>query len=190
MAWIWTDPPERKLPIWADFDHTHSTFASSDVLSDQPLPSDSGIAILDAKRHKLEKILLFACLPTTCSAPVVNRDLGSLLLSQTEQGAIQLYPVTVRARDGDTRDYSFVIPLATVICTDIERSQIRRWIVPEVSAFGFTTLRHRNDCLGDHAIARDKYLRHVLVSDRLRTIMLATGDKGLAFRHPEDMKPC
>lgn len=45
----------------------------------------------------------------------------------------------------------------------------------------------RKDCLGDKHFARDSYSSHVVVSEALKEALMATGDKGLNFRLPEDV---
>ncbi len=188
MAWIWVDPSEDEIPVWADYDDKNSTFKGSYVLTDKPLPENSGTAILQVSRFKMAQVRQLRCLPTTGSAPVVNRELADVLSKHVKHGEVQFYPVLVKTLDDVTEDYGFVIPLKSVSCTDIDKSVITSWIVPGRSAFGYDRIVHKPKCIGDHAIARDECFQHILVSDELRESLLSTGDKGLAFLEPEAMR--
>jgi hypothetical protein len=188
VAWIWLDPSEDEVRVWAEYDHTNSTFDSSDVLTDKPLPSSAGKAILRVSRFKMARVRQLRCLPTTCSAPVVTQELADVLSKHVKEGEVQFYPVLVKTSDDVTGDYSFVIPLKSVSCTDLDKSVITDWIIPGLSAYGYEKIVHKPKCIGDHAIARDQLFRHIVVSDKLREDLLSTGDKGLAFLEPEAMR--
>ncbi len=188
MAWIWVDPSEDEVPVWAEYDDKNSTFKSFNVLTDKSLPENSGTAILRVSRFKMARVRQFRCLPTTGSAPVVTQELANVLSKHVKHGEVQFYPVLVKTSDDVTGDYSFVIPLKSVPCTDLDKSVITSWIVPGRSASGFDRIAHKPKCMGDHAIARDECFQHIVVSDELRESLLSTGDKGLAFLEPEAMR--
>ncbi|CAN5136721.1 hypothetical protein BH10PSE7_BH10PSE7_40190 [soil metagenome] len=186
MAWIWADDLED-ADFVGNFDYEVSTFRSSQVLSRKPLPADSGKAVMVVDNANLADLARYQCLPTTGSAPVVHSAMAALMSRVASSLEVQFYPVTVRAVDGQTQDYRFVIPLNTVTCTDPDKSIIRRWLVPGKSASGFKGLCHFADCLGNLCIARDSILEHVVVSDTLKSLLEDTGDPGLIFKQPEEM---
>jgi hypothetical protein len=188
MAWIWTSPPSEQTSVWVDYDDKNSSFKSSDVLSDRLLPADAGTPILRVKRWKMDRIRAFRCLPTTASAPVIHREFVDLISRYAGPDEVQFYPVLVKTFDDVSGDYSFVIPFNRVVCTDVEKSKIRLWIIPGKMGHGFEKIVHHPNCLRDFAIARDECFEHVLVSNELREALLATGDKGLAFSEPQDMR--
>lgn len=185
MPWIWNSPDEDKVPVYAEYDDLHSSLDGSRVLDDKPLPADAGVAIFRVRRFKSRRVRELACLPTTASAPVINKELASVLFRCAEPAEAQLYPVRVHTPDAVINDYSFVIPLNRLVCTDVEKSQITFWIIPSKSAHGYKSLQFFPGCLGNLAIARDDVTGLVVVSDQLRNALLGTGDNGLAFTAPE-----
>lgn len=189
MVWIWNDPDEDKLPICAEYNHSLSTFNPSETLDGRRLqPPDSGNAILRVKRFGSRKVRSLHCLPTTGSAPVIGEELRKIIARLADPDEVQFYPVSADTVDGRVEGYSFVIPLNRITCTDLQKSVITAWTVPNKYAYGYRSLRLLSNCLNDLAIARDDVTNVIVVSDALRDALVETNDKGLAFTWPEETR--
>jgi hypothetical protein len=188
MPWIWTNPSEDVVPVWADYNHKLSTFNSSWVLDGVLWPLGSGTAVFRVRRFKTDRVKALKCLPTTGSAPVVAPEMANVINGITGLGEVQFYPVQIVCHDGVVEGYSFVIPLHRYVCVEIEKSDITDWMVPGVSALEYRSLVLKPDCLGSLNIARDDVTSRIVVSDAFREALLQTKDKGLAFIRPEEAK--
>lgn len=186
MAWIWNNLPNGRATVWVDYDE-RSKFQSSWLLKRERLPTDSGQAALISKQRSLAKLRQYACLPVTVATPVINGELARVLLTIVSDRDIQFYPVIVKAKDGDLLGYRFVNPLRDVDCTDLDNTIVTSWLVPGEVAFAYDKLAHKPNCLKGSEIARDRVFSHVVVSDRLRDALVATGARELTFTKAEDM---
>lgn len=92
---------------------------------------------------------------------------------------------TVRAKDGVLTRYAYARPLHKARCMDLNQSVVTLWNSSNDFVFDASRVVFRPDCLGERHIVRDSYTTHVLVSDALKTALMATGDKGLNFAPPE-----
>ena len=188
MVWIWVNPDEDRVPVWADYDDRRSGLDGSEVLDGKRLPPDSGNAIFCTEQFGSRKVRSLHCLPTTGSAPVIDEELRKIIVRVAGPDEVQFYPVSVDTVDGRVEGYSFVIPLNRITCTDLQKSVITAWTVPNKYAYGYRSLRLLPNCLNGLAIARDDVTNVIVVSDALRDALVETKDKGLAFTWPEETR--
>ena len=194
QTWVWeaTWQDEDQMPVWAEYDDLNSTVDSADLMFNEDTlshPRDwTGKAILRC-RFGLKRINSLSCLPNTNASPLIDRLLQKTLLEYVGNDRVYFYPAEVKARDGITNKFNFAIPLLSVTCIDLENTKgAGRFEHSEPNElWGFRTAKHLPHCLGGNHFVRDKvYTPHVVVSDELKTALLASGDPGLAFHKIEE----
>ena len=185
--WVWKDMPDDVDSFYTVYDYEYSTLSSHLLCGPKPIRSGRGKAILNAKRYGLKRIQKYGCLTAANSVRFAHRRLVEWLKKVLPLNEFQLYPVTVMAKDGETKDFFAVIPLNEVTCTDIKKTKIPMWIVEDKVAGMFSDVVFLENCLGHLSIARDSVTGAVVVSDAVKIALEATGEYGLYFAHPSEI---
>jgi hypothetical protein len=176
----------KRIPF-ADYDHKESSIGSYKISGSEFIENveDSDVTVLLKRTSKI-RLAGLHCLPNAVRAPLVDKTIASIL-KQYARGDMQLVPVTVVLRDGDCFDYSYARPLIEAPCLDLDKSEIEDWIVPGKRILDARRLVFAEDCLGTKDFIRETYTGHVVVSEKLKNALTATGDRGLNFKRPEEM---
>lgn len=189
MIWVWTDPPESEVAVWADYDDKHSPIHSYRFIECERLDKTNGSAVLLARRFKLATIESFKCLPTTAGAPAVDSDIAKVVVDVCGSEAVQFYPVSVIVSDGQSDKFRFTLPLICRECLDMEQSEGLEWALPDerLLLMDYERLVFVPGSLSDCDIVRDEVTKRVLVSDNLKLALESVGDSGLHFTEPEQL---
>ncbi len=184
-VWLWADPPDSTRLPFIYFDYTASKIQSYAIVSCDRLEQESPADIVvTMTRRKAESLEGLHYLPNVVRCPLIDDTLRKII-ARLAGDDVQFMSVTVRAKDCGVTRYAYARPLHKARCVDLARSAITEWIVPNDAILFASRIVFRSDCLGDHHIVRDSYTSRVLVSDELKSALMATGDKGLRFTPPE-----
>jgi hypothetical protein len=185
MPWVWRSPTDEDLP----FGYFNEGFPieSRGPLSDRPLPKYERDVIYKY-RSKLARVEEFHA-PSVCGQPIVDATWQNIISKFVPANLVQFYPVIVKARDGISQRYSFVIPFARVQCIDINRSEIfdKTEINNNIYIRSHGRLVYRKGCLGGYHLVREQQLiTQILLSDELQSALLAEGGDERWFYRPEE----
>jgi hypothetical protein len=188
ILWSWVEAPDEFDPFFANVDYKLSTLEPYLLLGPTPVAKGSGVIVLNAQRWKLSRIESYGCLPVASNQRYVNVSLKKFLTSYLDENEVQFYPVTVKAKDGDSYDFCALVILNSIECTDIEKSKINIWFVENKVAASFSDIVLRPNCLGEVHIAVDSVTGSIIISAGLKKELEATNEKGLHFIPPFDLK--
>jgi hypothetical protein len=182
MVWVWKWAQDD----WgAEFDGEHAL--GQEVWSSQPLPAHS-FAPVFLSRNSILKFQSRHC-PDMGGFPCVDQAWQKIILTHVPADRVQFYPVTLKAKGGESKDFSMMIVFDRVDCIDEKRSKFTSVVhnPDETLYFGLDKVVHKRDCLGSLHLARDtKIVSHLLVSDLLRNALAETGECSMFFR-PESL---
>lgn len=189
MAWVWTNRSYDDDPFQAVTDYKRTTVPKYRMEGPEPLAPDAGAFVLKAASYGGARVRRYGCLPAAGRNRVVHKRLVPVIAAHAAKMEYQLFPVTVTARGGEEiKEFFALIPLNEVDCTDVDKSEITEWIVPGEVAQWYRSIVHHENCLGQLNIGRDKITGHVVVSESLKAGLEATGEPGVWFCRPEEMR--
>jgi hypothetical protein len=189
MTWVWDDQDGFDDTFYANYDYISSTLDSYLLMGPNRLPADAGTVVLKARRYSSKRVLKYGCLPAASRDRIVHKRLAHILIDNISKDEVQLYPILVQTKDISIDSFFAVIPMNELVCTDIARSQITSWIIKDEVTSGYKTIAFHDNCLGSLNIARDSVTGLVVISDKLKLALEATGELGLHFVKPENVKP-
>jgi hypothetical protein len=187
MAWVWDQPKEAE--DWG---------ANIDYPASSPLHGGEYLNAkwLDPAIHRpvfksrtgLKKFRKLHC-PPIYVTPAVDAVWRDIILKFVPQDRVQFLPIRLIARGEVCDDYFWPIVMDRVFCIDPEKSTITRQLKDETRffIFGVSKFVHIPGCLGKLHLARDVRMdSHLLVSDKLKEALSATGEDSMFYR-PEDV---
>ncbi|UVW28438.1 Imm43 family immunity protein [Massilia sp. H6] len=132
------------------------------------------------------KLRQFDCLSSNAQVPIVSPALAEFLL-RFASNDVQLMKLDINGTDGSIGDYFLLNVVKKVLCIDHKVSKYT--LVPGTTEImGFRQLSFLDNCMGEHALARDsEYLSHLLVSDRVADNLMRNGFHGVALVDPSDI---
>ena len=164
---------------------TDDSYESVKFFEGQPVTLDHEIRFIfdESPLHRLTRL---GCLWTNINPPLVNREIGDVLLRHVE-GDIQLLNAHIIAMDGRTDEFSLLNITSLVHCLDYERSVITSFF-KDGSPEGISKLRLKTDgCMNGHEIARlEAYCPIKLVSEKLHQALSELKYPGLHFELDSD----
>ena len=185
--WIWKITARSSRWPHASFDHRQSLIPSHHISSVRILSDISpSQVVLQMKRYKSQALNEMHYVPNDVRCPIVDNDIAEII-TKFSGDDVQFLPVIINMKDGSILRYSYARPLLGIPCVDIDASKIEDWIVPGERILYAQSITFKHDCLLGKHFARDINTAHIVISDDLKSELLATGDKGLNFIKPEDM---
>jgi hypothetical protein len=170
--------PNRHVGIYQDA--TDDSYEDLKFYRGHPIKLDHEIRFIfdESPLHRLTKL---GCLWTNINPPLVNREIGDVLIRHAE-GDVQLLKAHIIAMDGRTDEFSLLNITSLVHCLDYERSVITSFFsdgMPE----GIRKLRFKPDsCMNGHNLARlEAYCPIKLVSENLYQALSKLKYSGLHF---------
>lgn len=187
MAWVWhmtpiDDFPEAKI----DYLKSDPTYSSTEFTTyEQVISAKSPVF---KTRAKLNRFVEKHC-PPIGSYPVVDELWRTIIRQFAPERRVAFLPIELRAADGITFKFSWVVCCDQVECINLKRSktnaEVRRG--KERVIIDFEEYMHYDDCLRGLHIARDKnFSSHIVISDELWSALAATGESGM-FYQPENV---
>ena len=98
-------------------------------------------------------------------------------------------PAVCRCKDGELVGYTFAVPQRKVLCTDLRRSEVTSWVIPEKVVHGYAKIAFFEDCLGPFEIARDSLVTSLTVVGESLRDELAGGRYAALWIVPPDELP-
>lgn len=183
---LWWTPenyPERLIGTY-ERDRSPDRFR---FLEGVPLPSMIGVPVFSFAATK-RALSRFDALENTAQLPLVNKrivETVSLLCPDD----VQVFDARIDTSDGELPGFSVLNITHALSCLDRRGSAFT--LIPGTDRImAFSRLRFRDDCLGDHHLARHAEFRsHVLVSTTLMDALEALGVKGLWLATWEEIHP-
>jgi len=134
----------------------------------------------------LDKLREFDCLANNALVPLVNAKCGALL-SELAPSDVELITAKVEAADGITEEFSLVNVTSKVKGIDRDRS-VFTYVPGSQQIMTFRKLDYFEDCLGEHALARDsEYLGHLLVSEEIAKRLKREAGRGIELLKPTEI---
>jgi hypothetical protein len=184
MTWVWHWESTETLTFGTRIDYNASHGLEGRYLSDTPLDPAAGKPVFRT-RSKLQRFTKFHCPPIDVS-PTVDKLWQDIILQFVPEHRVQLYPVRLVAKDGESEDYSWVIPFDRAACIDLKKTVFVDRDPTYLSEIHIKRYAHKPGCLGSMHLARDINLKtHLVISDELKNALSATGEDVWFFR-PED----
>ncbi len=184
MVYLWKIPDEYPEKMIGEYDRENSpdrfVFKKGELL-----PEDVGKPIFrfDADVTELKKL---DDLANNAMVPVISERLAAVL-AEVVSNDIQLIDVAIKAKDEDLEGYKLLNIVNKVI--GIDKSQSKFTLVPGTDQImGFRSLKYEDDCLGEHALARDaEYSSNLIVSQALAEKLLEMKVTGIGLYLPENI---
>jgi hypothetical protein len=187
MAWVWTDPIEY-LDMSANMDYEASGPNAAYVYLRNQRVDPAVCRPIFRTRSKLEKFTRLHCPPIHVT-PAVDAVWRDIILKFVPEDRVQFLPIRLIARGEVCDDYFWPIVMDRVFCIDPEKSTITQQLRKGEKhfIFGVSKFVHIPGCLGELHLARDARMdSHLLVSDKLKEALAATGEDSM-FHRPEDI---
>jgi hypothetical protein len=186
-SWVWTDVPDEVDSFYVEYDYEVSTLKPYLLMGPKPI-AGSDIAAQNGRRYSAKRVRKYGCVNAASRERVIHQRLRSVLEQHLDASQVQFYPMQISTRDGVLHEHYALVPLNEVKCTDIARSDITYWLIPNEAAVDYRSLAFFPNCLGNLPLARDSITGLVVVSNVLKRALEATKEPGLWFEHPEDKK--
>lgn len=134
------------------------------------------------------KIKDFHLLPDSVDVPIVSKELRDDLLSVAEDD-IEFAPVEIRLNKENSIERWALHPINVIPCVNLEKSEVRKWIVPHKLILFFDSLAFRPDCLEGHQLVRNANpLSQVIVSERVKKVFEKYQTPNFCFLRDYELK--
>lgn len=184
MTWVWYFQPSGNVED-LEFQNTKSHVSTHETWWGKPIDSSRGPARFRARASDFAALQKLHCPPVDVGTPLVDDVWKTIIEGLVPKDRIQFYPAVIQAGRHVIEKYYWIIPMDSVRCIDIERSDI----VSKIEKPGITLIFscnfyvHIPSCLGASHIARDEQQSgHLIVSDQLRDALSVTGESSMFYR--------
>lgn len=179
MFWEWlTLPKDESLPF-VEYDHVRSKIGSYLISGSNYIDAATrGDVVLSALDYQVRDFDKLRCAPNSLLSPLVDQSIvavgGELFDSH------QTVATIIKLRDGLIARYAYLRPLTEISCLDVERS-IFDWLDPGKRIFHSQKLVYVERNMGERNFFRESLTGKVIISQRLKDLLNASGDGGLDF---------
>jgi hypothetical protein len=187
MAWVWHMTPVNGFPD-AKIDYLASRPTYSSIAFDTYEQAQMAKSPVFKTRAKLKRFVERHS-PAIGVDPVADDVWQSIICKFAPERRVAFIPLELRAADGITHKFSWVVCCDQVECIDLERSKTSSEITNKNGRiiFDFDKYVHHKNCMNGLHIARDKnFAGHIVVSNELCSALAATGESSM-FYQPEDV---
>jgi hypothetical protein len=185
---IWIIPPDCPTRLIGTYDRKRSTIDHLNLKEGKRIEKTNSSTVI-FESAPLADLLAYDCLGSSALVPLVSRRLASRLL-EIASDRVQLVPAHVIAKNGSSKEYSFLNVIHFAECIDLERSLTKYMLASPKTISGFDRLVLKPDCLGASAFGRDpRKLSLLLVSEAAQRNLEQARFKGLYFASPEEFYP-